>query len=75
MLANQVKKYSPAHLTKFGKLTSQAIPPQSGNNACYFYSRVDKEDYRFVSYHFIDRPERKIPSSMLVSLSDLWEGK
>ena len=49
--------------------------PQSANNACYFYCRVDKEDYRFVSYHFIDRPERKIPSSMLVSLSDLWEGK
>lgn len=49
--------------------------PQSANNACYFYNRVDKENLRFVSYHFIDQPERNIPSSMLVSLSDLWEGK
>ncbi|MFH1931749.1 MAG: hypothetical protein ABIN18_09205 [Pseudomonadota bacterium] len=47
--------------------------PQSANNACYFYSRVDKEDIRFISYHFIDQPELNIPSSMLLSLSDLWE--
>ena len=50
--------------------------PQSAKNACYFYNRVvDKEDYKFVSYHFFDQPERKIPSSTLVSLSDLWEEK
>ncbi|MCK9420535.1 MAG: hypothetical protein M0R70_14280 [Nitrospirae bacterium] len=49
--------------------------PQSANNACYFYSRVDKGDLRFVSYHFIDQPERNMPSSMFVSLSDLWEEK
>jgi hypothetical protein len=49
--------------------------PQSASNACYFYSRVDKEDLRFVSYHFTGEPERIIPSSMLVSLGDLWEGK
>ena len=48
--------------------------PKSAINACYFYSRVDKEEYRFVSYHFIDEPKLNVPSSKLVSLSDLWAG-
>ena len=49
--------------------------PKSAKNACYFYSRVDQDDYRFVSYHFIDEPKLKVPSSKLMSLSELWEGK
>ena len=31
--------------------------PQSAKNACYFFSRLDGESARFVSYHFTDRPE------------------
>lgn len=33
--------------------------PQSAKNACYFFSRLEREGARFVSYHFIDQPERK----------------
>jgi hypothetical protein len=31
--------------------------PQSANNACYFFNRLDREGARFVSYHFTDMPE------------------
>lgn len=31
--------------------------PQSAKNACYFFSRLEREGARFVSYHFTDRPE------------------
>jgi len=33
--------------------------PTSAKNACYFFSRIEKDGLRFVSYHFIDQPERK----------------
>lgn len=33
--------------------------PQSAKNACYFFSRLEREGARFVSYHFTDQPERK----------------
>jgi len=33
--------------------------PASARNACYFFNRVDKDGIRFVSYHFVDQPERK----------------
>ncbi len=31
--------------------------PQSANNACYFFSRLERDGARFVSYHFTDKPE------------------
>jgi hypothetical protein len=31
--------------------------PQSAKNACYFFNRLEKNGVRFVSYHFIDKPE------------------
>ena len=31
--------------------------PQSTMNACYFFSRLEREGAKFVSYHFIDKPE------------------
>ena len=31
--------------------------PQSAKNACYFFSRLDREGARFISYHFADKPE------------------
>lgn len=31
--------------------------PQSAKNACYFFSRLEGDGARFISYHFTDRPE------------------
>lgn len=31
--------------------------PQSAKNACYFFSRLEREGARFVSYHFTEKPE------------------
>lgn len=31
--------------------------PQSAKNACYFFSRLEREGARFISYHFADKPE------------------
>lgn len=35
--------------------------PDSAKNACYFFNRVEKDGFRFVSYHFAETPERKEP--------------
>ena len=31
--------------------------PPSAKNACYFFSRLERDGARFVSYHFTDKPE------------------
>ncbi len=31
--------------------------PQSAKNACYFFSRLERDGARFISYHFTDNPE------------------
>ena len=31
--------------------------PQSAKNACYFFSRLERDGVRFISYHFADQPE------------------
>lgn len=51
--------------------------PSSAKNACYFYSRAEKDGLRFVSYHFVDQPERKFSSdtNMSVSLRNLLEAQ
>jgi hypothetical protein len=33
--------------------------PQSAKNACYFFSRLERDGARFVSYHYADKPELK----------------
>jgi hypothetical protein len=33
--------------------------PQSAKNACYFFSRLELDGARFISYHFADKPELK----------------
>ena len=33
--------------------------PGSAKNACYFFTRLEKDGARFVSYHFVDQPEVK----------------
>jgi len=35
--------------------------PPSAKNACYFFSRIEKDELRYLSYHFIDQPVRKYP--------------
>ena len=35
--------------------------PSSARNACYFFNRVEKDELHYVSYHFIDQPERNWP--------------
>ena len=40
-------------------LVTVGASPQSAKNACYFFSRVEKDGVRFISYHFIDQPELK----------------
>lgn len=50
--------------------------PSSAKNACYFYSRADKDGFRFVSYHFVDQPERKVSINTNMSiLSNLLEAQ
>ena len=31
--------------------------PQSAKSACYFFSRLGRDGARFVSYHYVDKPE------------------
>jgi len=38
-------------------LIQVAPSPQSAKNACYFFSRLERDGARFVSYHFVDKPE------------------
>jgi hypothetical protein len=33
------------------------LAPDSAKNACYFFSRLEHDGARFVSYHYTDRPE------------------
>jgi hypothetical protein len=33
--------------------------PRSAKNACYFFSRLERDGARFVSYHYADKPELK----------------
>jgi hypothetical protein len=33
--------------------------PQTAKNACYFFSRLERDGARFISYHYADRPELK----------------
>lgn len=55
-------------IRKDGRRPLQLLPlvqvgpsPPSAKNACYFFSRVEKDGLRYVSYHFIDQPERRCP--------------
>jgi hypothetical protein len=41
-------------------LLQMRTSPQSAKNACYFFNRVEKDGgLRFVSYHFVDQPNRE----------------
>ncbi len=44
--------------------------PQSEQNACYYYSRFDDLNIRYVSYHFESEFERDVEDSSLVEFFD-----
>jgi hypothetical protein len=46
------------HALKLLPLIQVGPSPQSAKNACYFFSRLERDGgARFISYHFIDKPE------------------
>jgi hypothetical protein len=46
------------HALKLLPLLQVGASPASAKNACYFFNRLEKGGIRFVSYHFVDQPER-----------------
>lgn len=50
------RKESPRAL-QLVPLVQMGPSPDSAKNACYFYSRVETNGYRMISYHFVDQPE------------------
>jgi len=45
--------------------------PQSEPTACYFYNKHEKKGFRFVSYHYGDKPEIFESNSEMDEISDL----
>lgn len=52
-----LSKKSSARALKILPLVQVGPSPQSAKNACYFFSRLEREGARFVSYHFADKSE------------------
>ena len=52
-----VSKRDSRRALKLIPLIQVGPSPQSAKNACYFFSRLEREGARFVSYHFTDKPE------------------
>jgi hypothetical protein len=52
-----LSKTKSGHALKLIPLIQVGPSPQSEKNACYFFSRLEKDGARFVSYHFADQPE------------------
>ncbi len=50
------KKHSGKAL-KLLPLIQVGASPQSAKNACYFFSGLERDGARFISYHFTDKPE------------------
>ena len=48
--------------------------PSSAKNACYFFNRIEKDGLRYVSYHFIDQPQRRCPVEDVGDLISLLQG-
>jgi hypothetical protein len=45
--------------------------PESAKNACYFFSRLEHDGARFISYHYIDQPELTGQFAEAISLTRL----
>jgi hypothetical protein len=52
-----ISKMDSGRALKLLPLVQVGPSPQSAKNACYFFSRLEREGARFVSYHFVDQPE------------------
>jgi len=52
-----LSKKDSSRALKLLPLVQVGPSPQSAKNACYFFSRLERDGARFVSYHFTDRPE------------------
>jgi hypothetical protein len=52
-----LSKKDSAKALKLLPLIQVGPSPQSAKNACYFFSRLEREGARFISYHFTDKPE------------------
>jgi hypothetical protein len=50
------------HALQLLPLVQVGPSPQSAKNACYFYSRVEKDELRYISYHFEDKNVVKWPA-------------
>jgi hypothetical protein len=50
------KKHSGKALKLLPLIQVSASPP-SAKNACYFFSRLERDGARFISYHFTDKPQ------------------
>ncbi len=48
------------HPLKLLPLIQMGPSPEAAMNAVYFFSRVDKDGLRFISYHFAKEPERRV---------------
>jgi hypothetical protein len=48
-----------AQALKLLPLVEIGASPQSAKNACYFFSRLERDGARFISYHYADKPELK----------------
>lgn len=44
-------------------LVQLGASPSSTKNACYFYSKIDSDGARFISYHYRDLPEVRFPGA------------
>jgi hypothetical protein len=52
-----LSKKDSSKALKLLPLIQVGASPQSAKNACYFFSRLEHDGARFVSYHFTDKPE------------------
>jgi hypothetical protein len=52
-----LSKKESAGALKLLPLVQVGPSPESAKNACYFFSRLERDGARFISYHYADRPE------------------
>jgi len=46
----------------------RVIAATTGQDACYFYNRIDGAEVRWVSYHFHPEPELQLPDDDVIEL-------
>jgi predicted transport protein len=52
-----LSKKASGGVLKLVPLVQVGPSPKSAKNACYFFSRLEQDGARFISYHYIDQPE------------------